>query len=182
MGDRSDAELLHAVRERQQEAWEALVGRHNRRLWALARAEGLSSTSASDAVQTTWLALLDNIDRIRKPDALAIWLTQVVKHEAMRLSKQLKRVESLDDGMADVADRSAPAVDQGLLRGERLQDLRRAFARLSATCQKLLRLLFSDADLSYAEIAAALGRPIGAIGPSRARCLAELRRELAPSG
>jgi DNA-directed RNA polymerase specialized sigma24 family protein len=32
---------------------------------------------------------------------------------------------------------------------------------------------------SYAEVAAALDLPIGSIGPTRARCLERLRRELA---
>jgi DNA-directed RNA polymerase specialized sigma24 family protein len=32
---------------------------------------------------------------------------------------------------------------------------------------------------SYAEVAAALGLPLGSIGPTRARCLQRLREEMA---
>jgi DNA-directed RNA polymerase specialized sigma24 family protein len=54
--------------------------------------------------------------------------------------------------------------------------LRRAFARISERCQALLRLLAAPESLSYDEIGAALDMPIGAIGPTRSRCLDQLRR------
>ena len=43
-------------------------------------------------------------------------------------------------------------------------------------CQQLIALLTADPPVSYAEISARLGIPIGSIGPSRSRCLARLRR------
>ena len=54
----------------------------------------------------------------------------------------------------------------------------RAFARLSDRCKTLLRLLLSDHEPSYEEVGAALGMPMGAIGPTRMRCLDTLRRTL----
>ncbi len=46
----------------------------------------------------------------------------------------------------------------------------------SPGCQQLLALLIEDPALSYAEISASLGVPVGSIGPSRRRCLDKLRR------
>jgi DNA-directed RNA polymerase specialized sigma24 family protein len=66
--------------------------------------------------------------------------------------------------------------EQRLITRERNAALRRAFGRISDRCQALLRLLAAPDSLSYDEIAAALGMPIGAIGPTRARCLDQLRR------
>jgi DNA-directed RNA polymerase specialized sigma24 family protein len=40
----------------------------------------------------------------------------------------------------------------------------------------MLALLIEDPALSYAEISASLGVPVGSIGPSRRRCLGKLRR------
>ncbi len=37
-------------------------------------------------------------------------------------------------------------------------------------------MLFSDPPKTYKEISTALGIPVGAIGPTRARCLARARR------
>jgi DNA-directed RNA polymerase specialized sigma24 family protein len=54
-----------------------------------------------------------------------------------------------------------------------------AFRQLGPRCQELLRaLLLAQPALSYAEVAEAFGMPIGSIGPSRARCLDQLRRKL----
>ena len=57
--------------------------------------------------------------------------------------------------------------------------VRAAFALLRERCQALLRLLSMDEPPSYEEISAALDMPVGAIGPTRSRCLEQLRRHLA---
>ena len=56
----------------------------------------------------------------------------------------------------------------------------RAFAQLPAEDQQLLRLLCTVPPLDYQTIAEMLGRPIGSIGPTRARCLERLKRLLPP--
>jgi DNA-directed RNA polymerase specialized sigma24 family protein len=68
-------------------------------------------------------------------------------------------------------------VDSALLRGERDAALRAAVDRLPARDQELVRLLVAEPTPSYAQISAALQMPIGAIGPTRGRCLSRLRRE-----
>jgi hypothetical protein len=49
-------------------------------------------------------------------------------------------------------------------------------------CQALLRMIAAPDPPSYEEIGAALGMPIGAIGPTRARCLDKLRSTLVLEG
>ena len=61
---------------------------------------------------------------------------------------------------------------------ERDTELWASFSRLPTRDQALLRLLAVDPSPSYQEISAALGMPIGSIGPTRARALERLRREL----
>jgi DNA-directed RNA polymerase specialized sigma24 family protein len=48
---------------------------------------------------------------------------------------------------------------------------------LPPCCQGLIALLTEDPPLSYAEISARLGIPVGSIGPTRRRCLDKLRRD-----
>ena len=48
-----------------------------------------------------------------------------------------------------------------------------------ARCQELLRIIAFAPRPDYAAVAAALGMPIGSIGPTRGRCLAKLRALLA---
>jgi DNA-directed RNA polymerase specialized sigma24 family protein len=70
------------------------------------------------------------------------------------------------------------SVDTGLLVYERDRALLEAFGRLGPRCQRLLRLMMADPPPSYDEIAAALDMPVGSIGPTRGRCLEQLRHLL----
>ena len=55
-------------------------------------------------------------------------------------------------------------------------------AQLPATSQELLNLMLLDPAPSYEEISAALGRPVGSLGPSRRRALEKVRVLLADAG
>jgi DNA-directed RNA polymerase specialized sigma24 family protein len=65
---------------------------------------------------------------------------------------------------------------------ERDDAVRRGFARLRASDQALLRRVMADPRPPYEEIAAALGMPVGSIGPTRQRALMRLRQELGAQG
>jgi DNA-directed RNA polymerase specialized sigma24 family protein len=68
-----------------------------------------------------------------------------------------------------------------MIATEQAVALRSAFARLGDDCRQLLSLMLADPAMSYDEIAAAVDRPRGSLGPSRQRCLEHLRR-LLPAG
>ena len=52
-------------------------------------------------------------------------------------------------------------------------------SELPERCRRLLRVIaFADRP-DYAAVAEALGMPVGSIGPTRGRCLAKLRAQLA---
>jgi hypothetical protein len=68
---------------------------------------------------------------------------------------------------------------------ERDSALWRAFGRLGERCQRVLRALVLDPDdgpPSYEMAAATLDMPIGSLGPTRGRCLAQLRKLLDVEG
>jgi DNA-directed RNA polymerase specialized sigma24 family protein len=75
-----------------------------------------------------------------------------------------------------MADTEAAPPDHELLAAERHAALRQAVSDLPPGYKELIILLNADPPVSYAEISAKLGIPIGSIGPSRSRCLARLRR------
>jgi len=77
---------------------------------------------------------------------------------------------------ADYPDAHVAPLEHDLLAEELDAALRAAFAQVPERCQQLLVLLIQTPPISYAEIAARLGMRIGAIGPTRARCLDRLRR------
>ena len=170
------SDLVAAAAAGDSAAWDALVSQYSGLLWSIARGFRLSSADAGDAVQTTWLRLVENLDRIEDPAKLPGWLATTVRRECIRLLKRGGRERlSADDDLPDLADPADP-LDTHLLTEERDAALWVAFGRLPERCRVLLRALMVSPPSSYAEISAALGLPIGGIGPTRGRCLDQLRQ------
>jgi RNA polymerase sigma factor (sigma-70 family) len=169
--------LVPAAARGDEAAWNELVQRFERLVWATARSYRLSRADAADVAQTTWLRLVENLDRIRDPERLGAWLATTARRESLRHIRLHGRELASDE--ADVFEATAgDPLEVALLTEERDAALWHAFARLNERCQKLLRLLVSDDEPSYEAIGAALGMPIGAIGPTRMRCLEKLRAYL----
>jgi RNA polymerase sigma factor (sigma-70 family) len=167
--------LIRAAHRGDEAAWEAIVERFAGLIWATARAHRLSPAGAADVAQTTWLRLVENLDRIREPERLGGWLATTARRECLRhIRLHSHEFASGEDSVFDTP--SEDRAVQDTIARERNTALRRAFTRISERCQALLRLLAAPESLSYEEIGAALDMPIGAIGPTRARCLEQLRR------
>jgi RNA polymerase sigma factor (sigma-70 family) len=166
---------MRAARDGDEAAWETIVDRFVGLVWATARAHRLSDSDAGDVAQTTWLRLVENLDRIQEPERLGAWLATTARHECLRLIRLRGREMPSDDaGVFDAP--SGDQLDSRLLTAERDLALHRALRTIGERCQALLRLLSAPDPPSYDEIGAALGMPIGAIGPTRARCIEKLRR------
>lgn len=157
-------------------AWEALVNRYVGLIWAITRSFRLGHDDASDVAQTTWLRLVENLSRLNEPARVGAWLATTARRECIRVLARGKRdVLVADDGCLDLIDLNQPPVDHRLVSEENVAEVQRAFAKLPVRSQELLSLLMLDPPLSYAEISAALGVPIGSIGPTRGRSLGKLR-------
>ena len=167
-------ELVRAAAGGDQAAWNAIVERFQGLVWATARAHRLSHADAADVAQTTWLRLVEHLDRIRDAERLGGWLATTARNECLRFIRLNGRELPSDE--ADVFESPGDdATELALLGEERDAGLWRAFRKLSEQCQNLLRLLVSQDEPSYEDVSAALGMPIGAIGPTRMRCLEKLR-------
>lgn len=174
----NDAALLDAARLGDQAAWEALVADYNNLLWSIARGYRLETADAHDAVQMTWLRLVENLNRIKDPERLAGWLATTARRECLQLLRKSGRERpASDDVLLDIPDPAAP-VDAALLLDERDGALWRAFRLIGERCQRLLRVLMASPPPSYLEVSAALDMAIGTIGPARQRCLEQLRRRI----
>ena len=62
------AALVQAAADGDRAAWDALVDRYNGLVWSVARSHRLSPVDASDVVQTTWLRLVEHLDRLQDPE------------------------------------------------------------------------------------------------------------------
>jgi RNA polymerase sigma factor (sigma-70 family) len=162
------------------QAWERLVDQFSRLIWSITVEFKLVESDAADVVQTTWLRLLEHIDRIQYPDRVGSWLAATARNECLRSLAARKRVvlghDDVDLGtVAAAATAHSPEVDERLLADERDQVVRDAMSRLPGRWQRLLEMLMADPPVPYTEISDQLGLPIGSIGPTRGRCLARLR-------
>ncbi|WP_322937561.1 RNA polymerase sigma factor [Nocardioides bizhenqiangii] len=178
------ATLVHAAREGEQVAWDAIVDRFLPLVGAIIRRHRLSDADGDDVSQTVWLRLVEHLGALREPDALPGWIRTTARNECLRVLAARGRVQVVDPqegGSFPDAD-SAGAVDDEMLAAERRQALREALAELPAGRRDLLLLLLTDPPLGYEEISARLGIPIGSIGPTRARALEQLRRTRALRG
>jgi len=146
-------------------------------LWAITRGYRLSTADAADVAQTTWLRLIQNRDRLRDPSRVGAWLATTARRECLRKLRAAAR-EVPDEEPPEPRLDDTPPVDSHLLEAERDATLWSAFGRLPTRDQALLRMLVVDPQPTYETIGAALQMPIGSIGPTRARALGRLRREL----
>jgi RNA polymerase sigma factor (sigma-70 family) len=183
-GTRSLAELAARAfadyRDGRPEAMSQLVDNTTTLLWHTARAQGLSAPQAEDVVQNTWLALVQHASGITDPQGVLKWLLTTTRREAWAVSKRARREdvrEDMGDAMPEVATtRDEPA--EVVVRSQEQGLLWRHFKDLPERCQQLLRVIALADRPDYAQVADALGMPVGSIGPTRGRCLAKLRSAL----
>jgi len=170
------AGLVRRAAEGDWKAWERIVEQYARLIWSNTVGFKLAETDAADVVQTTWLRLLEHIDRIEYPDRVGSWLAATARHECLRSLAARKRVVlGHDDLELDCIVAQEPDLDDRLLASERAKVVRDALAHLPMRWQRLLEMLMADPPVPYAEISDQLGLPVGSIGPTRGRCLAQLR-------
>ena len=72
-------DLVMRARNCDQQAWDALVERYAPLIWSICRRYGLGGADADDVGQTVWLHLVDQLDRLRDPAALAGWLATTTR-------------------------------------------------------------------------------------------------------
>lgn len=172
--DPSTADLLAAALRGEQRAWDRLVQRYGRLVWAVARGYDVSSADASDLSQTVWLRLLENLDRIKDPERLGSWLATTTRREAIRLLRRRGR-EVLDEHQEDESDQGRDGPEESAVIADEYAQMRAALGRLPERCRRLLRVIAASDETNYGEVAAALDMPMGSIGPTRSRCLEKLR-------
>jgi len=170
----NDEQLIAACASNEAWAWDAIVDRHKRLVYAVALRSGLVREDAADVFQVVFIALLEHLHTLRSPQGLAAWLITTTKRESWRWLRRREREDVQPEG--DVASAAAAeqwnsaGPDDSVLADQAL--VHAALEELHERCRALLRLLYLDSSApSYGAISRKFGIPRGSVGPTRARCL-----------
>jgi RNA polymerase sigma factor (sigma-70 family) len=173
--------MVARARDGDQDAWDERVERYLPLVCGMVARSGVGGADADDVNQTVWLRLVEHLGEIREPQALPGWIVTTTRRECLRVLRKQSRLVPVDPqvGTSLEPDPVDPGLDGGLLDDERRQALRDGLAELPADRRALLLLLIEDPPVPYREVSTRLGIPMGSIGPTRVRALAQLRTSAA---
>ena len=182
--ERSDADLVKGCRRGDQKAWDDLVSRYQRLIFAIPRRAGLTEEQAADVFQDVFLTLFEKLDEIEQPEKIRSWVVTTAKFKTWAVVRSSKghyspeSEEEMEQEMANLADRS-PLADDMLIELEQQHLIRTAMTHLEDRCQKILSMLYlRSSPASYAEVAEAISVGETSISPLRSRCLKKLGKLL----
>ncbi|MGH3867054.1 MAG: RNA polymerase sigma factor [Pseudonocardiaceae bacterium] len=177
---RDVADLLARASDRDPLAWEELVRRYNRLVRSTVASFRLQPADAEDAVQNTWLRVIERFDTIDR-ERLGGWLATTASRECLALIRRKHR--EIPD---DVAGKQLVAMEDGpdvvVVASESQRAVDTAVGELTGRRQALIQLLFYQPNCSYAEVSRVTGMPPGSIESTRSRMLRELRGTLEQRG
>lgn len=182
--EKSDAELVKACRKGDEAAWDELVERYQRLIFAIPRRAGLSEAQASDVFQEVFLTLFEKLDDIRQPEKIRSWLVTTAKFKTWGTVRGEKNFyspateEEMEFEMASLTD-DAPLAEDALIELEQQHLIRTALGKLDERCRTILQMIYlNDETASYAEVADEIGVAATGISPMRSRCLKKLEKIL----
>lgn len=177
-----DARLVEQCLEGNADAWNALIEKYKRLIYAIPFRYGAAASDADDIFQNVCVELYDELPRLRNIGAIRSWLTTVTCRQSLRWKQRYQRRGETSfetENETGAADAPLPEIE----RIERGQIVHEALAHIPERCQRLLRMLFfEDPPRPYDEVAASLGLARGSIGFIRGRCMDKLRKALEEAG
>jgi RNA polymerase sigma factor (sigma-70 family) len=180
----SDAQLVARCRSGEPAAWNELVERFSRYVYAItSQAFRLPQHDAEDVFQEVFARVYEHLDRLRNDEAIRPWIAQLTRRLCIDRLRSAGREGPADTDTLEPAD-----VDESLAVLDEAMTVRAGLDAVGDACREILDRFFCR-DESYRVIGEALGLPSGTIASRISRCLAKLKVELegrsgapAPSG
>ena len=164
----SDARLVARCRTGEQEAWQELVTRFSRYVFAIAtQAFRLSEHDAEDVFQEVFARTYEHLDKLRQDEAIRPWIAQLTRRLCIDRLRESAREQPSDEEL------EPPGFDDSLARLDEALSVHEALAGLPEHCQEILDRFFAR-DESYQTIGEALDLPSGTIASRISRCLGKL--------
>lgn len=167
----SDDELVRACRAGDEAAWNELVERYSRYVYAIAvKGFRLSDEDAEDVFQDVFTRVYTRLDTLLDESAFRPWIAQLTRRRCLDVVATKGRDVSADEELTREVSADLPEVEEAFA-------VRAALSGLSEPCQDILDRFFAQ-DQSYKTISAELEIPSGTIASRIARCLGKLKAEL----
>ena len=178
-GMESEIGQLDQARGGNRFAFEEIVRRYQRRVYATAYRIVRRHEVADDVAQETFIRAFRSLDRYDPQRPFGPWICRIAANLAVNhVRSPQAREEALPDGHAETPS-AAPGPLQGVLETEARTMLDRALEDLPAE-QRAVFCLRVFEDLSYKEIADSLGISIGTVMSRLSRAREKLRGALSP--
>jgi RNA polymerase sigma factor (sigma-70 family) len=169
----SDAQLVSRCREGEQAAWNELVERFSRYVYAICtQAFQLSQHDAEDVFQEVFARVFQHLDRLRSDEAIRPWIAQLTRRLCIDRFRSGGR-----EGPAELEDLDQATVDEALAGLDEALTVRACLDAVGDPCREILDRFFCR-DESYKAIGEALDLPAGTIASRISRCLAKVKVEL----
>lgn len=170
--DLTDAALVARCRAGEEAAWNELVERFSRYVYAICtQGFRLRAEEAEDVFQEVFARAFERLESLRADDAVRPWLAQLTR----RLCVDRLRATRHE---APTGDEEAPRnVEDTLAQLDEAMTVRAGLDAIGETCRDVLDRFFCR-DESYRVIGDALGLPAGTVASRISRCLRKLRTEL----
>lgn len=190
-GGRTDAELILLCQQKDSRAFEELIKRHQRTVYALLYRLAPDWNDTADLAQEVFIRMWRSIGNLRNPSAFRSWLSQIVTNlfydELRKRPRQLPTIsmdepldsdESSDATTRDIRDKSA-GPDELCQRNELTEIVREAMTRLPEQFRTAI-ILREFEGLSYEEIALITHTEIGTVKSRIARARAKIQEMVSP--
>jgi RNA polymerase sigma factor (sigma-70 family) len=152
-------------------------------VWSTVRSFRLRDADAHDAVQNTWLRMIEQLGTVRDAERLPGWLATTARRECLKIVRDSRReVAGLEPTVFERADEGSLSPERIVIDRTMNTLLWERVAELPRPARHMLVTLTGPDAPRYDEFARSSGLPIGSIGPKRMRYLRELRRRLEGSG
>jgi len=171
----NDAEAVARARDGDLDAYAALVARYTVRAHRAAFLLG-AGEEADDVVQESFVKAFRHLARFRVGEPFGPWLLRIVANETRNLTRSRRRRAALTLRLATAqpGDAAADGPVAEVLAAERRARLVAAVGGLPARERQVLVCRYF-LDLSEAETARVLARPLGSVKSSTSRALNRLR-------
>src|SRR4051794_17486644 len=167
----ADADLVARCRSGDQEAWNELVNRFSRYVYAItSRVYRLSAHDAEDVFQDVFARTFEHLDELRDDAAVRPWIATLTRRLCVNKLRSGGREQLVEEPLEGSSDDTLEELDEAMAIHE-------AMRVLPEHCAEILDRFFTR-DESYKTIGAALDLPPGTIASRISRCLSKLRKQL----